>query len=98
MSSTGQKCTAPAGIIAVAGDAYTAPLPELVDLIRELVVGDGTDPATGIGPVISAQASRTLEQAIKQAVAEGAEVLAEAPTPAPRAIGWHRPCWPVSPT
>lgn len=80
MSSTGQKCTATRRIIAV-GDAYAALLPELCRRVRELVVGDGADPATGIGPVISAQAKRDVEQAIRQALVEGAEVLAEAATP-----------------
>ena len=55
----GQECTATSRVIAV-GAAH-GPLREaLTEALRELVVGDPTDPVTVCGPVISRSARHTV--------------------------------------
>lgn len=80
MGSSGQKCTATRRIILV-GDSPAGLLELLEEKVRALVLGPGTDPAVQIGPVVSAAARDEIAAAIDQAVAEGAEVLAEADLP-----------------
>ncbi|WP_020495966.1 aldehyde dehydrogenase family protein [Sciscionella marina] len=75
MSSTGQKCTATRRVIAV-GEAYDALVPELVSRVRALVVGEGTEEASRIGPLVSARAREEVTAAVAQAEREGARVLA----------------------
>lgn len=81
MASTGQKCTATRRIILV-GDGHEAFLARLKEMVSALVVGPGTDPAVQIGPVVSGAARDEITAAISQALAEGAEILAQAPVPA----------------
>lgn len=77
--STGQKCTATRRIIAV-GDA--GPLRDaLVQRISALVVGDGADDGTELGPLVSAKAQAEVLAAIDQARSEGADVLAQSSVP-----------------
>ncbi|KWX23864.1 aldehyde dehydrogenase [Mycolicibacterium wolinskyi] len=80
MGSTGQKCTATRRIIAV-GEAYDDLVAELTALVGALSVGDGSDPATQIGPLVSARAAKEVAAAVEQALEEGAELLARAPLP-----------------
>ena len=87
MGSTGQKCTATRRIIAV-GDAHEALVAELVRQTEALVVGDGADPTTQIGPLVSDRAQAAVAAAVDAAVAEGAEVLARATVPDG---GWYYP-------
>jgi acyl-CoA reductase-like NAD-dependent aldehyde dehydrogenase len=80
MGSTGQKCTATRRIIAV-GDSYDDLVTELAAVVKALNVGDGRDPVTEIGPLVSVQAAKEVTSAIEQALAEGAELLARASAP-----------------
>ncbi|MFF3494565.1 aldehyde dehydrogenase family protein [Streptomyces sp. NPDC002795] len=82
MGSTGQKCTATRRIIAV-GEAYDVLLPELASRVKALVVGDGRVDGVQIGPLVSPEARDEVESAVEQAVAEGAQVVARADSPAP---------------
>ncbi|GAA3829341.1 aldehyde dehydrogenase family protein [Brevibacterium casei] len=90
VNSTGQKCTAVRRIIAV-GNSYEPLREALVRRFTALRVGPGTDSESELGPVINARAAEEITSAIDQAVAEGAEVIAQAPIPT--TVG----CW-VPPT
>jgi alpha-ketoglutaric semialdehyde dehydrogenase len=83
MSSTGQKCTATRRIIAV-GSVYEPLRAALRERVGTLVVGDGGEPSTEIGPVVSARAKADVEEALELAVKEGGEVLAAAEITATR--------------
>ncbi len=78
--STGQKCTATRRIIAV-GSCHDALVAELAPLVSAIRVGPGTDPDTAVGPVVSARAREEVDASVRQAVAEGATVLARAEIP-----------------
>lgn len=73
--STGQKCTATSRLIVTDGiaDRFLAALTERA---RALTVGDPADDATQMGPVVSADARRTIQAGIDAATAQGATVLA----------------------
>jgi acyl-CoA reductase-like NAD-dependent aldehyde dehydrogenase len=88
MGGTGQKCTATRRIIAV-GDAYEPLREELRRQAPALVVGDGADAAAQIGPLVSERARTEVAAAVAEAVAHGAEVVAEAPVPG--GDGWWFP-------
>ena len=75
MGATGQKCTATRRIIAV-GDVHDELVDRLAVAVTALKVGDGQDPATAIGPLVSAGARTEVMEAIDQARAEGAETVA----------------------
>ena len=49
-------------------------LPDLVAAAKMLVVGEGSDPLTHIGPVITPQARNRIIQRIEDAIKEGATV------------------------
>lgn len=75
VGATGQKCTATRRIIAV-GSAYDDLLPELAKRFEALEVGAGNHPGTQVGPVINEGARADIDDAVDQAVREGAEVVA----------------------
>ncbi|MDO5726450.1 MAG: aldehyde dehydrogenase family protein [Bowdeniella nasicola] len=81
MGSTGQKCTATRRIIAVGGVEEQL-APAIAKRVEALVVGAGSDVDAGIGPVISQRAAKEIDDAVAQAKAEGATVLARAQVPA----------------
>lgn len=80
MGGTGQKCTATRRAVAV-GDAYEPLLTEIVRQTEALVVGDGMDPATQIGPLVSERARKDVAAAVDAALAEGAQIAAQAQAP-----------------
>ena len=73
--STGQKCTATSRLIVTdkIADRFLA---ALATLAEALVVGDPTDDATQMGPVISGSAQKSIQAGIDSAVAQGGGVLA----------------------
>ncbi|OBF20651.1 aldehyde dehydrogenase family protein [Mycobacterium sp. ACS4331] len=73
--STGQKCTATSRLVITEGIADEF-LAALVDRAQTLVVGDPTDDATQMGPVVSASAHASITAGIDTAAAQGATVLA----------------------
>ncbi len=77
MGSTGQKCTATRRIIAV-GPAYDRVVETVAKAVEQLRVGNGADPETDIGPLVSASARSEVEAALAAAIDEGAEVVATA--------------------
>ncbi|MGP5165130.1 aldehyde dehydrogenase family protein [Arthrobacter rhombi] len=78
--STGQKCTATRRVIAV-GAVHDQLRDELISRFNALSVGAGTEEGAGIGPVVNDRARRDIDEAVKQAETEGAQVLARAPIP-----------------
>jgi acyl-CoA reductase-like NAD-dependent aldehyde dehydrogenase len=72
--TAGQRCTSTSRLV-----VHRAVADELVHRLAEraaaLVIGDPTDPATDVGPVIEAGSITRLEKAVATAVEEGAEVV-----------------------
>jgi RHH-type proline utilization regulon transcriptional repressor/proline dehydrogenase/delta 1-pyrroline-5-carboxylate dehydrogenase len=79
----GQKCSACSRVI-VLQQAYDEFLERLVEATRSLAVGPPDDPATRLGPVITAAAKATIEGYIEQGRREATLALA---TPEPPG-GW----------
>ncbi|AQT78258.1 aldehyde dehydrogenase [Mycolicibacterium litorale] len=73
--STGQKCTATSRLIVTEGIADRF-LTELAQRTGALAVGDPTDDATQMGPVITGTAQRGIYGSIGTAISQGGEVLA----------------------
>ena len=72
--TAGQRCTSTSRLV-----VHRAVADELVERLARraaaLVIGDPTDPATDVGPVIDAGAITRLEKAVGRAVEEGASVV-----------------------
>ena len=67
---------------------------------KAIKLGDGLDPAVGMGPLINASRLAEIEAIVAGAARAGAKVVAgggRAPPSTP-AISSSRPCWPTSPT
>lgn len=79
--AAGQRCMAGSVIVAV-GDAWEKLRPELVARTEALQVGDGMDPATDVGPVISPAACDRITATIDAAVAAGASLAVDGRAPA----------------
>jgi 1-pyrroline dehydrogenase len=72
--NSGQDCTAPCRVLA--GPAvYDALVSDLGDAVAGIAVGDPTDPATAVGPVISADQQARVAGMVDRAVEAGAEVV-----------------------
>ena len=74
----GQKCSAASRIIVLEG-AYDEFLERFADAARSVVIGPPEDPASRMGPVITAAAKETIEGYIEQGKREGRPVLVTAP-------------------
>ena len=70
----GQRCLAGSVILCV-GDVYTKLQEGIIKKAKEAVVGDGLNPATNIGPVISEEAKTRIKGLIQSAADEGAKIL-----------------------
>ncbi|MGM0930042.1 MAG: aldehyde dehydrogenase family protein [Actinomycetota bacterium] len=73
--STGQKCTATSRLI-VAESIADDFLATLAERASALVVGDPTDPAVQIGPVVNAGARKSIHDGIDAALSQGARLIA----------------------
>lgn len=82
----GQRCLAASRVIAV-GDIHDRLLNRVVELASNLVLGDGHDPATTMGPVISAQSRDRIEATIEQAIASGARAALDGRAATPQGNG-----------
>jgi acyl-CoA reductase-like NAD-dependent aldehyde dehydrogenase len=80
MGSTGQKCTATRRVIAVGG-VYDELVERMAAAVSDLKVGDGLDPNVGIGPLVAPGAHAEVTAGLNKAIAQGAQVVASAPTP-----------------
>lgn len=74
MASAGQKCTATRRVL-VDTTVHDALLERLVTRCERLVVGDGLDPASDLGPLIDAAAREEVLAAIAEAVRAGGDVV-----------------------
>jgi len=72
--TAGQRCTASKRIF-IHADVYTEFKTKIVEAASKLVVGDPTDPATFVGPVVNKQAADSVMRSVELAVAAGANVL-----------------------
>lgn len=70
----GERCLAGSVLIGI-GDAYDKMKDLAVKYAREIVVGNGLDPKTTMGPVITAQAKERILKDIEAGIASGAELL-----------------------
>jgi len=69
----GQSCNAPSRIF-VERSAYPAFLKEFEKTLDQIVVGNGEDPKTTMGPMINAQAVARMERLKQDAIQKGASV------------------------
>jgi len=74
--NAGQRCMAGSVLVTV-GAAKDALLPRLKVEAEKLIAGDGTDPKSSLGPVISRAACDRIHQAIETGTREGADVLVD---------------------
>jgi malonate-semialdehyde dehydrogenase (acetylating)/methylmalonate-semialdehyde dehydrogenase len=72
--AAGQRCMAGSVLIAV-GDAYDRIREPLRAAAAALQVGDGLDPDSAVGPVVSCAARERIEQWIERGVTDGAQLL-----------------------
>lgn len=70
----GQRCLAGAVVVAV-GEAYEWAKTGIVEASKKIVVGDGSDPKTVMGPVISQASKDRISKMIQVGLDEGAELL-----------------------
>ncbi|MGP4090043.1 aldehyde dehydrogenase family protein [Streptomyces sp. KR55] len=73
-SSSGQSCIAGSRLF-VARELYDSFVGELVERVRKLRVGPGTDPATQVGPLVHHRHRDAVAAYVDLARAEGARVL-----------------------
>lgn len=90
--TAGQRCTATSRLIAV-GDAHDALVGPLVERARALRLGDPTDPATEVGPLVSEAQRARVHGFVERARAAGATVRCggEIPTESALRGGWFYP-------
>jgi acyl-CoA reductase-like NAD-dependent aldehyde dehydrogenase len=89
----GEACTAASRLL-VEDAVHDEFVDRLAAAVSRLRVGDGRDPSTHVGPLVSAAQRKRVLGYIEQAIAEGATVAASAPVPSePRLAGgfWVAP-------
>lgn len=74
--SAGERCMAVSVLVAV-GDVGDKIVPAIKERMEKLVIGDGTDPASEMGPLITAAARDRVESYVAGAEAEGATVVVD---------------------
>ena len=72
--AAGQRCMAGSVVVTV-GDAHEQLMPPLIEASRALVVGDGLDQCSDVGPVISCAARDRIRDWISRGEADGAKVV-----------------------
>lgn len=78
--SAGQRCLA-GSIVAVVDKLYDQVLEAMVTAAKGVVVGDALDESVYMGPLVSAKAKATVEQAIADGVAGGARLMVDGRNP-----------------
>jgi 1-pyrroline dehydrogenase len=73
--NSGQDCTAPCRVVA-GPKVFDAVVAGMADSVSQLKWGDPSDPATAVGPVVSADQQAKVAGMVERAVAAGAEVVA----------------------
>jgi acyl-CoA reductase-like NAD-dependent aldehyde dehydrogenase len=72
--SSGQRCTATSRVVAVS-EVHDSLLEMVVERARKLVVGDGLDPTTHVGPLVDENQLSKVLGYIEAGVAEGAKLV-----------------------
>jgi aldehyde dehydrogenase (NAD+) len=72
--TSGQRCTAASRIV-LHRDVYDAFVRRFVERARAIRVGNGLDPTTEMGPVVSEAQLRRIESYVEIGLAEGAKLL-----------------------
>lgn len=76
----GEACTAASRVL-VQSSVYEQVARRLGAAVRRLNVGDGADPGTHVGPLVTRQQQRRVLDYLDVGVAEGATIAAQAPLP-----------------
>jgi acyl-CoA reductase-like NAD-dependent aldehyde dehydrogenase len=76
----GEACTASSRIL-VQDNIYAEFEAKLCAAVRRLRVGDGADPATDVGPLVTRAQQKQVANYLEIGVAEGARIAAQAPLP-----------------
>ena len=84
--STGQRCLAGSVVVGV-GDAHAKIRERLMDAASSLRVGDGLEPTTDMGPVISGVHRDRVNAFIDQGVADGAKLSLDGRSPSVAGLG-----------
>ena len=84
-SSSGESCIAGSRLF-VERKIYDAFLDKLIAKTRALKVGDPTDPATHMGPLVSQDHRKRIERYVDLGKAEGGEILCGGTRPAGKAL------------
>ncbi len=74
--SAGERCMAVSVLVAV-GDSGDKLVKAIEERIGGLVIGDGTDPSSEMGPLITKEARERVESYVAGAAAEGATVVVD---------------------
>jgi len=86
-SNSGQACSGTERIL-VQREAYQPFLDEFGDQVEKMTLGDGFDPSSDVGPIISRRQQARINRDIDEAIADGASVAAQAELPTdPRLAG-----------
>ncbi|PCJ16080.1 MAG: methylmalonate-semialdehyde dehydrogenase (CoA acylating) [Candidatus Cloacimonadota bacterium] len=72
----GERCLAASVLVGV-GEAYHKMKKQVLIEVAKVVVGDGLDPKTTLGPVISKEAKERIISDITTAIEQGAEILVD---------------------
>ena len=78
--NAGQRCMAGSVLVTV-GSAQAAIMGKLKEEAEKLIAGDGRDPKSSLGPVISHAACDRIHDAIETGIKEGAELLVDGRRP-----------------
>lgn len=71
----GERCMAGSVIICIGDKTYDEVQTRIVRAASDISIGDGMDPNTGMGPVISQEAKDRIKSLIQSAADEGAKIL-----------------------
>jgi malonate-semialdehyde dehydrogenase (acetylating) / methylmalonate-semialdehyde dehydrogenase len=71
----GERCLAGSIVLCVGQETLDKVSPKIVSLAQDISVGDGMDPNTKMGPLISQEAKDRVKTLIQSALDEGAELL-----------------------
>ncbi|MGB9302755.1 MAG: aldehyde dehydrogenase family protein [Mycobacterium sp.] len=81
----GEACTASSRIL-LQDNIYDEFCGKLANAVKRLRVGDGADPATDVGPLVTAAQQQRVLDYLDIGVAEGARIAAQAPLPTDPAL------------
>jgi aldehyde dehydrogenase (NAD+) len=87
LMNNGQACVAQTRIL-VSESRHDEFVDAMAEMMSGLVVGDPSDPATDVGPLVSQRQQRRVQEYIRSGVAEGANIVLGGDD-SPRDRGWY---------